>query len=377
LRIPPERAGDVVLIDPTDADFPIAINPLECRDAEQRHFMAQSLLDVIMRLMRDQYGDTLGTMTGPIFEQYVRMNLLLVMADPDQRVGTLLDFYELFNQRNYWRHWVPRSTSDPLLKAWVEQILPNRDMSRTGSEQVSMGEYISSKFMQFVFNPSLRNIFGQRHSTVDFGRFMSDRRIVLVNLAKGTLGEGNSRFIGMVLLTMVQAAALARGRLPQRDRSPFYLYVDEFQSIATSSFVTLLSEGRKFGIGLTLANQFLSQVQEQRIVDALFGNVGSLVAFRLGAKDADLIEPRLAPVFGRTDLVNLPNWHACVSMMEHNALVAPFSIRTEPVQLPPNDALADEVLTLSRRRYARPREEAVADTSAELDAFLRRSAEES
>ncbi|ODT03819.1 MAG: hypothetical protein ABS52_07785 [Gemmatimonadetes bacterium SCN 70-22] len=368
-RIPAERADDVVLIDPTDTEYPVAINPLDCATPEERYFVAELLLDSMLRYLADDFGKEGMTWAGPLFQQHVKMNLLLVMSDPERKVGSLLDFYEIFQHKNYWQRWVPRSTRDTLLMTWIGQVLPAYDYTKVASEGTSMGTYISSKFERLLFNPILRNIFGQRRRTVNFEHLIAERKIVLVNLAKGELGEGNSRFVGMVLLGMLQAAVLARARLAQRDRSAFYLYVDEFHSVATSSFVTLLSEGRKFGIGLTLANQFLSQIKDERIIDAVFGNVGTMVAFRLGPKDAESIERRMIPSFNRHDLVQLPNWHACVSLMYKNTMLAPFSVRTTAIASVTSTDTASRIIAQSRARYARPREEAQGDVSAEIMAY--------
>src|SRR3989449_10171786 len=161
----------------------------------------------------------------------------------------------------------------------------------------------------------LRNIFGQKRSTIDLGRIMNEGKILLVNLAKGELTEANARFFGMVLMAKLMAAAMARVKIPERDRRDFHLYVDEFQSLATQSFVTLLSEARKFGLSLVLANQFVEQIKDARIVQGVFGNVGTVISFRLGQADAEIMERKFFPAFTKFDFVNLPNWNGCMTTL--------------------------------------------------------------
>jgi hypothetical protein len=256
------------------------------------------------------------------------MNLLLLMSKPDLP-GTILDFYAIFQSKDFWKRWTPTASLDPNLKRWIEEVLPKTDYQRISSDSgTSMGMYVGSKFENLVFDPRLRNIFGQRRSTIDLRRIIDERKILLVNLAKGSLTEQNSRFLGMVLLAKLVATVLGRSDRAESERQLFHLYVDEFQSLATDNFVTLLSEARKFGLSLVLANQFLSQVRNQRIVDAIFGNVGTIVAFRLGHQDAELLEPQFAPDLSRRDLINLPNWVAYVRTLAGGQRAAPFNVAT-------------------------------------------------
>lgn len=354
-RVPKSRVDDVVVLDPTDADYPVGLNLLEYETESQRHFLVQELVGIVTRLLEDDLGSgALGEVAGPLFFQHMRMNLLLTMSDPADP-GTLLEFYTIFQGNEYWRRWLPLKLSDPLLERWVENVLPRVDYTKPGGEGSSMGGYVGSKFEGFVFDPLLRCIFGQKRSTINIRRIMDEGKILLVNLAKGELTEPNSRFLGMVLLAKLMAAAMGRVSIPERDRRVFHLYVDEFQSVATQSFVTLLSEARKFGVSLVLANQFLSQVKDERIVQAIFGNVGTLAAFRVGQADAEILERELAPTVNRADLVNLPNWHAYVTMLIAGQAARAFSLATllaaSPVQ-----GRAETVCERSRCTYARSRE---------------------
>jgi hypothetical protein len=349
-HVPEERLNEVVVFDPTDTDYPLGLNLLEYRTEAQRHFLVQELVGITARLMEDDYGAAVGQMIGPIFFQHLRMNLLLAMSNPEDP-GTLLEFYSIYQDNKYWRRWLPLQLSDPLLERWVTQILPETNYTKSTGDGVALGAYIGSKFDGFVFDPMLRNIFGQKRSTLNLREIMDTGKILLVNLAKGELTEANSRFLGMVLLAKLQAAVMERGKAPRHERREFSLYVDEFQSLATQSFVTLLSEARKFGLSLVLANQFVSQIKDTQITEAIFGNVGTLVCFRLGQTDAELIERELFPVFTRFDLVNLPNWQAYMTTLINGQTVQPFSLRTVVDSTPTDVLRAAAVRERSRQLY--------------------------
>jgi len=229
-----------------------------------------------------------------------------------------------------------------------------------------MGGYVSSKIEEFVFDPLVRNIFGQRRSTIDFRTVMDGGKILLVNLAKGLLSGPTSRFLGMVVLAKLQAAAMTRVRARAVDRRLFYAYVGEFQSIATESFIDMLSEGRKFGLGLVLANQFISQLANQRITQSIFGNAGTLVAFRMGQPDAELMERYMSPPFTRTDLTTMPNWYAAMTTLVEGQTLQPFSVETIPAKPASEPRRAEEVREASRRRYGVPRARVEADLAEAL-----------
>jgi hypothetical protein len=353
-RIPDERVSDVILVDPTDVDHPVGINLLEFDEESQRHFIVQEFTSIVTRLMRDTIGDAVNTMMGPMFFQHVRMNLLLVMSDPD-RPGTMLDFYRIFQKKDYWKKWLPLRLGDPILTDWVDNVLPRVDYGQQGSEGASMGSYVSSKFESFIFDPMLRNIFLQQRSSVRFREAMDTGKIILVNLAKGELSEANSRFFGMVIMAKLQAAAMSRSIVPSSQRSPFYLYIDEFQSIATENFVSLLSEARKFGLGLVLANQFVAQLDNEKIMSSVFGNVGALVSFRLGNTDAERMEKETAPFLGRQDFLNLPNWHAYMAPIIDGSSVPPFVVHTIREDSAWSADVALQVAAASRSSYGRNR----------------------
>lgn len=364
-RIPEHRIDDVVLIDPTDLEFPVGMNLLEYTSNAERYFIVQEFAAIIARMTTDSFGDAGLGMLGPMFLQHVRMNLLLVMSDAEAP-GTLLDFYRIFQDKEFWQRWLPLRMDDPLLQRWVDSVLPGINYTKQGGDGGSIGSYINSKFEGFVFDPMLRNIFAQKRSTVRIREAMDSGKIVLVNLAKGSLSESNSRFFGMIVIAQLQAAALGRTAIPEAERRPFYVYVDEFQSIATEGFVTLLSEARKFGLGLTLANQFVAQVRNTTIMSAVLGNAGTVVCFRLGDVDAERMEREMGPVLNRHDLLDIPNWHAYVSTMIQSQTVRPFELRTVKDPEPYSSSRADEVRDRSRRRYGRSRLDVLESMGAHL-----------
>ncbi len=369
--VPPSRKNDVVLLDPTDLEYPPGLNLLECPDSEQRHFVVREMKAIMQRLIQDEYGSAAKEWAGPVFYRHMQMNMLLAMSDPD-RPGTLLEFYEIFQREEYWKRWLPLKWSDSMLERWVEYALPATDYpARRNPQDASFGEYVSSKFEDFVFDPRLRFIFGQRHSTINISRIMDEGKILLVNLAKGKLGESNARFLGMVLMAKIQASVMARSKRPPEKRQPFFLYVDEFQSLATENFTILLSEARKFGLALILANQFISQIKDERIMQSIFGNVGTLLAFRVGQADAELLEPQFFPYFNREDLANLPNWQVCIRTTIHGQAAQPFSLHTVLPKMQLQSEVGGAIRQLSQSSYGTPREMVQAEIALSLDESIK------
>ena len=369
-HIPAHRVKDVVILDPMDKEFPVGLNLLECEDAEDRYFVVREFRGIIERLLADQYGSISKDWIGPVFFQHMQMNLMLAMSNPNDP-GTLMEFFNIFHSESYWKRWLPLRWSDSRLRTWVEKSLPRVDYVKRGSmNEPTWGEYLSSKFEDFIFDPKLRLIFGQKRSSIRIREIMDQGKILLVNLAKGQLAEPNARFLGMVLLAKIQAAAMARSAIPQAKRRTFFLYVDEFQSVATENFVLLLSEARKFGVALTLANQFLSQISDKRIQQAISGNVGTQVCFRVGREDAELIEPQFAPFFDKSDLANLPNRNAYVRTTVGGQSTTPFTLETTLPQSAASETVAREVVKASQKKYGR----AKADIERELESSMREGA---
>jgi hypothetical protein len=287
----------------------------------------------------------------------MQMNMLLAMSDED-RPGTLLQFFEIFQSRDYWKRWCPLKWKSEMLERWVSKVLPSTNyVHRNNPQDTSFGEYISSKFVDFVFDPRLRLIFGQAKSTIDLREIMDEGKILLVNLAKGLLGEANAQFLGLVMMAKIQAAVMSRAHLLPHERRPFYLYVDEFHSLATENFTVLLSEARKFGLGLVLANQFISQIKNSLIIQSVFGNVGTIISFRVGREDAEKIEPQFLPSFNRSDLANLPNWQACIKATIGGQVCTPFYLQTVLPEKNPDPLIGISVREYSQKNYSRPRGE--------------------
>lgn len=355
--IPPERIQDVILLDPSDMKFPFGMNLLQAETWEEQHFVVREMQAIMRRLLAEDYGKYGAEFAGPVFYQHMQMNMLLVMSDPEHP-GTLLDFYEVYQSSDYWKRWIPLKTEDTQLKVWVESTLAHIDYTRRyEAGHSTWGEYLSSKFMDFIFDPRLRLIFGQSESTFDLQEIMNDGKILLVNLAKGLLGEANSRFLGLILMAKIQAEAMKRAKIPPAKRRPFFLYVDEFQSLATENFTILLSEARKFKLGLVLANQFLSQITDQRIIQAVFGNVGSFLSFRLGREDAHLVEPQFLPYYDEMDLINMPNWQVAMRTTVDGATLRPFNLNTILPGRAYDPKIASQVRTRSRVVHGKTREQ--------------------
>jgi hypothetical protein len=353
-KMPENRVKDVVLLNPTDVDFPVGLNVLEYETESQRHFLIQELVGIVARIIEDEYGvEAIGQFAGPVFFQHMRMNLLLAMSKP-QDPGTLLEFYNIFQEEGYWKRWLPLCINDPYLERWVKHVLPKTNYLRPSSDGASMGGYVGSKFESFLFDPMLRNIFGQKRSTINLREIMDHGKILLVNLAKGEQTEANSRLLGMFLLAKLQAACMGRVGVPPAERRDFFVYVDEFQSIATQNFISLLSEGRKFGLTLILANQFVSQIKDSRIVASVLGNIGTVICFRLGQVDAESMEREFYPLFDRADLINLPNWHAYITTLVNGQTLHPFSLSTALDEIRFDEARSSQVLVESRRKYGKP-----------------------
>lgn len=367
-HIPPERHQDVAYIDPADMDNPIGINLLAPRGDMERHFIVRELVSIFDRLLSDRYGHKADDYAGPTYHQHLQMNLLLAMsrlAEP----GTLLEFYQIFQSRDYWRRWVPLEWHEPMLQRWVDSTLEAMDYTRRPSEMTATwGEYLSSKFVDFVFDPRLRLIFGQKRPRLDFAAHMNKGGIILARLAKGILSEANTRFLGMVLMAQMQVAAMRRVAIPPAERRPFFCYVDEFQALATREFAVLLSEARKFGVGLILANQYANQIDDPAILRSLLGNVGALVAFRLGSEDAQLLGPEFQPGFDALDLNNQANYHAAVRMAVHGRRALPFTLRTRPAPAPGADGEnAAAVRRASAAQFGVPRAQVEAEIADSLE----------
>jgi hypothetical protein len=345
--IPPERHGDVIYFDPSHLDTSIGLNMLEYDPArpEQKTFIVGELLSIFQKL----YGANPESM-GPMFEQYFRNSAMLVMEDPASG-NTLMDISRVMADSKFRRAKLAKATNLTVVQFWRE--IAGKAGGEASLENVV--PYIVSKIDPLTSNDYIRPIIGQQKSSFNFRQIMDDRKILLVNLSKGRLGEINANLIGMIIVGKILMAALSRVDDPTKSFPPFYLHIDEFQNISTPAIASILSEARKYKLGLSMAHQFIAQLQPE-IRDAVFGNVGSMAAFRVGTDDAVELESQFAPVFSANDIMNTPNYNAIVRVLANGVPTPPFSVATLPP--PPSDpSIIQGIIQQSYAKYGRPREE--------------------
>jgi hypothetical protein len=314
-QIPKERYEDIIYFDPSHVERPMAMNMLEydVRYPEQKTFVVNEMLAIFNKLF------DMKTAGGPAFEQYFRNSALLVMDHPESG-NTLLDISRVLSDKNF-RDMKLSHCKNPLIKQFWDNAAKT-----TGEQGLSnYVPYITNKFDVFLSNDIMRPVVAQEKSSFNFRDIMDNKKILLVNLAKGKLGDINSSLIGLIIVGKILMAALSRVDIPESERSPFYLYIDEFQNVTTDSISTILSEARKYKLSLNVAHQFISQLEED-IRDSVFGNVGSMSVFRVGAEDAEFLEKQFSPVFTAKDIMNLDNHNAYVKMLSHGKLIKPFNM---------------------------------------------------
>ena len=350
-NIPKERAEDVVLFEPFDMQRPMGINMLEVENDEQKDFAVQEMIEIFYKLFPPE-------MIGPMFEHNMRNVMLTLMADK-QYPGTIAEIPRMFTDPEFQRYKLSKVT-DPVVRSFWEQ-----EMAKTSDFHKSeMLGYLISKVGRFVENEMMRNIIGQSHSSFNFRKIMDEGKILLINLSKGKTGEVNSKLLGLIIVSKLQMAALGRADIPESERRDFYLYIDEFQNFVTDSLATILSEARKYKLSLIMAHQYISQlVQENnsKIKDAVFGNAGTVVTFRIGVEDAELMAKEFAPVFNDFDVINIDRFNAYIKLMINGTGSRPFNIETlPPVQAGPKEVY-NAVRKLSKLKYGRPRSEVEAE----------------
>ncbi len=345
--IPPERAEDVVYFDPSDLERPMGLNLLEVDGEDQKHFITTAIINLMYKL----YDPQRTGIIGPRFEHSVRNAMLTVMCDEG---ATFVEVVRILTDTNYVQEILPK-VDDPIVKRyWTDQIAQTSDFHK--SETL---DYIVSKFGRFVTNKMMRNIIGQSKSAFNFRDIMDKEKILLINLSKGKLGEENSNFLGLVLIPKLLMAAMSRQDIPIEKRKDFFLYVDEFQNFATPDFATILSEARKYRLNLTVANQFIGQMDEE-VKNAIFGNVGTKMVFRVGVTDASYLSHEFQPVFSESDLINIERYHVYMKTIVDNDPVPPFSVDLtkdmKAFKAEGSDKIAEAVIQLSRLKYGKPRE---------------------
>ncbi len=316
--IPESRYEDVVYFNPGDFERSFGLNMLDWdkRYPFQKTFVINEMLEILDKLY------DLKTVGGPVFEQYFRNAMLLLLED-EERIYTLIDLPRILVNADFRQELLERS-SNPLVKEFWEQ-----EAEKAGGELAlaNVAPYINSKLSPFLANDLVRPIIGQVHSTVDFRQLMDEKKIFIVNLSKGLLGETNSYLLGMIIVGKILMAAFSRVDTPEENRKDFYLFIDEFQNITTDTIATILSEARKYRLSLTLANQYLGQIKEN-ILKAIFGNIGTIISFRVGRDDAEVLAKYFAPVFSVYDLMNLDNFNAYIKLLIRNQTSRPFNFQT-------------------------------------------------
>lgn len=343
-NVPANRAEDVIVFDPADTERPMGLNMLEYRDENQKDFAVQEMISIFYKLFPPE-------MVGPMFEHNMRNVMLTLMADKEYP-GTIADIPRMFTDPAFQKYKVQK-LEDPVVRAFWE-----KEMAKTSDFHKSeMLGYLISKVGRFVENEMMRNIIGQAQSGFDFRDVMDKGKILLVNLSKGKTGEVNSSLLGLIIVSKLQMAAMSRAELPEAQRNDFYLYIDEFQNFITDSISTILSEARKYRLNLIIAHQYigqLSQNNDTKIRDAVLGTTGTMIAFKIGVEDAEIIAKEFTPVFSSYDLINIEQYNAYVKLLIDNATSRPFNMRTQP-PLPANPELAARIKELSRLKYGRPR----------------------
>lgn len=346
-NIPKDRIDDVIYFDPSYVDRPMALNMLEYDRShpEQKTFVVNELFSIFQKL----YGAVPESM-GPMFEQYFRNATMLVIEDPETG-STLLDVSRVMADKKFRDLKISRCKNPIVVQFWTEVA------EKAGGEAAlaNIVPYITSKFDVFLANDVMRPLIAQEKSSFDFRDIMDNKKILLVNLSKGRLGDINANLIGLILVGKILMAALSRVDSLSEGFPPFYLYIDEFQNITTNSVATILSEARKYKLSLNIAHQFIAQL-DQNIRDAVFGNVGSICSFRIGAEDAEYLEKQFAPVFSAKDIMNIDNRNAIVKMLVHGKPTKAFNIRTLPSPAG-ETGMVDSLKHLSYLTYGGDREE--------------------
>ena len=336
--VPPSRINDVIYFDPGDLNWPIAFNVMEKVKPEYRHLVASGLMGVFKKIWPDIWSARM---------EYILNNSILALLEYPN--STLLGVNKMLADPNY-RKKVVDKVSDPMVKSfWVQEFAKYTD--RYAVEATAA---IQNKIGQFISAPLIRNIIGQVKSSINIRNVMDERKILILNLSKGRIGEDNSLLLGALLITKLQLAAMSRVDIPEEERKDFYLYVDEFQNFATKSFINILSEARKYRLALILGHQYIAQMEEE-VRDAVFGNIGTLITFRVGAEDAEYLEKEFFPEFTVHDIVNLSKYNIYLKLMIDGLAGRPFSAKTLAPPIVIESSNKEKIIRVSRERYGTSR----------------------
>lgn len=339
--IPSYRINDVVYVNPADMDYPVAFNILETVDERYKHLVSSGLMGVFKKIWPDVWSARM---------EYILNNTILALLDYPG--STMLGVNRMLSDKAY-RQKVIERVKDPIVRAfWVNDFAKWQE--KYANEAVAP---IQNKVGQFLSVAMIRNIVGQVKSTVNIRDIMDTKKILIMNLSKGRIGEDNSRLLGGMLITKIQMAAMERIDIPEEERNDFFLYVDEFQNFATESFANILSEARKYRLSLTVAHQYIEQITDEKVRGAIFGNVGTMIIFRIGAADAEFLEKEFAPRLTPEDLVNLPKFHFYTKLMIDGLVSDPFSASGLPPVLSEDQTGNEEkIIAASRERFSAKRE---------------------
>jgi hypothetical protein len=356
--IPEDRIEDVCIIDPADIDFPASFNPLANVDPLFKFQLTQGLIEVFQK----QFGAN----WTPRLEHVFRFTCLALLDYPH---ATMRGMISMLTDRNYRQKVVEYITDDMVKRFFAIEFAD-------WSEKFDTDAIIPlvNKLGQFLSDPLLRNIFGQKQNKIDISQLMNEGKIIFINLSKGRLGEENSSFLGSIFLTKIKQAGMERAAIPEQDRTDFYLYVDEFQNVVTQTFENILSEARKYGLNLTVAHQYVGQIIP-KVYQAVLGNVGSVITFRVGGEDAVKLKPEFAPIFDVKDMINLAVAEFYIKMTIDGESYDPFSAETLRVLPPTHPSYREEIIAASRAKYSIPKDDA-AKLIAEEESTIIRSAEE-
>ncbi|PIR95110.1 hypothetical protein COT95_00470, partial [Candidatus Falkowbacteria bacterium CG10_big_fil_rev_8_21_14_0_10_37_6] len=346
--IPKERVDDVIYFAPADTQRPLGLNLLEYdeRYPEQKTFVINEMIKIF-----DKLYDLKAT-GGPIFEQYIRNAMLLIMDHPESG-STLMEISRVLSDADFRKMKLEKCQDQTVVSFW------RKEAEKAGGEAAlaNVVPYITSKLTGFVSNATMRPIIGQQQSSFNLRDVMDNQKILLLNLSKGQVGEMNAYLLGMVLVGKILAASLSRADMPQSKRKDFYLYIDEFQNFITDSISIILSEARKYSLNLIMAHQYLGQLSKNNdtsIRDAVFGNVGTWALFKIGSEDADDMVKEFSPVFNEFDLINIEKYHAYVKLLVDNTTSRPFSLSV-PKLADGDMAIAQKAKEISRIKYGRDR----------------------
>lgn len=342
--IPPERAEDVIYFNPVDTQRPMGMNIMEVDNEEQKNFVASAIIGLMYKL----YDPHRTGIIGPRFEHAIRNAMLTVMSEPG---ATFIEIVRCLTDQKFVQAILPK-VKDPMVRRyWTDQIAQTSDFHKS-----EVLDYIVSKFGRFITDTMMRNIIGQSKSSFSFRKVMDERKILIVNLSKGSLGEENSNFLGLLIVPKILMAAMSRTDISEDQRADFHLYVDEFQNFATPDFAQILSEARKYHLNLTVANQFIGQIEDD-VKNAIFGNVGTICCFRVGVTDANYLQHEFQPTFTETDLLNIEKYNVFCKTIVGNEPVPPFTINLEKnmevYNKMRNPKLAQMIIQLSRLKYGK------------------------